>query len=131
AEQRVEAMPVAREQVLAKALRPVVDDYDLVLIDTTPALGQLLILALAAAHRALIVTQPEQWSADGLAELHKTIDLVAENSNQQLRTIGPLINAKQRTKHHDQIVAEDIIPAYGDGAWAAADEIIPQWIAIP
>ena len=47
---------VAREQVLARALRPVIDDYDVIIIDCQPSLGLLTVNALAAAHGVIILT---------------------------------------------------------------------------
>ncbi len=125
AETQVSAMRFGREKRLAAVMKPLLDDYDLILIDNTPSLGLLLINALVAADLALIITQPEQWSADGLAELHHTIDLVIEHHNRQLRPIGPLINGKRRSAHHDRIINDEIVPYYGDAAWSASDEVIP------
>lgn len=124
-ETRVAATTFGREQRLAVALQPLLGDYDLVLIDNTPALGLLLINALVAADQALIVTQPEQWSADGLAELHRTIDLVRQYHNDRLQPIGPLINGYRRCAQHERIIHEELIPHYGEAAWARPDEIIP------
>jgi len=129
AESRVGAMRFGREKRLADVLSPLLGDYDLVLMDNMPALGLLLINALTAAEFSLIVAQPEQWSADGLAELDKTIDLVIQYHNPRLRRLGPLINGKRRSAHHDRIV-EQIIAHYGDQAWSAQDEIIPLRAAI-
>lgn len=130
AEQLIETSQFGREFALRKALKPVLSGYDLVLVDNTPALGRLLILSLCAADQALVVTQPEQWSADGLYELHRTIDLVTEHYNDGLQAVGPLINGYRRTEQNRRIVGESIAHFYGDRAWSAQDEIIPMWAAV-
>src|SRR5690606_34786675 len=50
---------VAREQILARVLRPVEDDYDVILIDCQPSLGLLTVNALTAAHGVLIPLECE------------------------------------------------------------------------
>src|SRR5699024_11614924 len=45
---------VAREQMLSRALRPVIDDYDVVLIDCQPPLGLLTVNALTAADGVMV-----------------------------------------------------------------------------
>lgn len=130
AETQVASMRFGREQRLSKILKPLLSEFDLVLIDNTPALGMLLTNALVAADEALIISQPEQWSADGLAELHRTIELVIEHHNSGLQTVGPLINGKRRSAHHDRIINKEIVPFYGESAWTAQDEIIPLWAPI-
>jgi chromosome partitioning protein len=51
---------------LRKALEGVEENYDLVLIDCSPALGQMTTNALAAADFALIVVEPAALSARGV-----------------------------------------------------------------
>ncbi|WP_220480887.1 ParA family protein, partial [Halosaccharopolyspora lacisalsi] len=127
---QVESQRFGREHRFTHVLRPVLSAYDVVLVDTTPALGLLLTNALVAAEQALIVSQPEQWSADGLNELHNTIDLVAAYHNPKLTAVGPLINGKRKSQHHDRVLTEDISPYYGDQAWTSPDEVIPLWAPI-
>jgi len=61
---------VGREQALGRALRPVRDDYDMILVDCQPSLGLLTINALACAHSVLIrwsasTSRCAGWPADG------------------------------------------------------------------
>ena len=138
--EEIDRLKFGRDHALKNALAPdpaeqperrVIDEYDLVLIDTTPALGRLLLLALAAADFALPVTQPELWSADGLDALHETIDLVAQHHNPGLRSIGPIVNQVQTTRRHASVLREAIRPYYGEHGWTADEDLIPRWTDIP
>ena len=55
-----------REHVLARALVPVLDDYDAVLIDCPPSLGVLTINGLTAAEAVLVPLQCEALSHRGV-----------------------------------------------------------------
>ena len=72
---------VAREQVLARALRPVLDDYDVILIDCQPSLGLLTVNALTAAHGVLIPLECEFFALRGVALLVETIEKVQDRLN--------------------------------------------------
>ena len=50
---------VAREMVLARVLKPVLDDYDVILVDCQPSLGLLTVNALTAAHGVVIPLECE------------------------------------------------------------------------
>src|ERR1051325_8072453 len=56
---------IGRERALEKALAPVRDDYDFVLIDTPPSLGLLTITALVAAEAMIVPVQCEYLSLRG------------------------------------------------------------------
>ena len=64
---------VAREQILSRVLRPVLDDYDVVLIDCQPSLGLLTVNALTAAHGVVIPLECEFFARRGVALLVETI----------------------------------------------------------
>ena len=58
---------VGREHTLARALHPVLDRYDYVLIDCQPSLGLLTVNALACADTVVIPMECEYFSLRGLA----------------------------------------------------------------
>lgn len=80
---------LARETLLQKVLKPILPDYDFVLIDTPPSLGLLTINALTAStHGVIIPVQCEYLPLEGLGQLVHTINLVRENLNPALEVAG-------------------------------------------
>lgn len=77
---------------LRKALEGVHEQYDLVLIDCSPALGQMTTNALAAADFALIVVELAALSARGVAAVSDLIDGVWEQHNEELDIAGVVVN---------------------------------------
>ena len=60
------------------------DQYDYILIDCSPSLGPLTVMALTAANRVIIPIQTEFLAAVGLVRLIETIDAVKEHTNPHL-----------------------------------------------
>jgi chromosome partitioning protein len=81
-----------REVRLREALAQVIEDYDLILIDSAPSLDQLTINALTAADAAVIVTHTKKWSLDGLGQLLDTIGNVQRYYNPGLSVAGIIVN---------------------------------------
>ena len=105
---------VAREQTLARALRPVLPDYDLVLIDCQPSLGLLTVNALAASHGVVIPLECEYFALRGMALLVETIHKVQERINPDLELEGILATMyNARTVHHREVLAR-VVDAFGD-----------------
>jgi len=77
-----------REQRLRKALEPILEGYEFVVIDCPPTLGLLTINALVAADRVLVPLQCEFYALEGLTHLLKTVKLVRERLNPGLRFEG-------------------------------------------
>ncbi len=85
----VELVPLpGRERRLARALAPIRDDYDYVLMDCPPSLGLLTVNALTAADSVLIPIQCEYYALEGLGQLLSTIDLVRAHLNPELAIKG-------------------------------------------
>jgi chromosome partitioning protein len=107
---------MAREHRLARALEPVVERYDYVLIDCPPSLGLLTVNALVAAqHGVLIPVQCEYLALEGLGQLLKTIYRVRDNLNQRLTIAGVVLTMFDvRTNLAKQVVDEvrRYFPAY-------------------
>ena len=82
---------LARERVLKKALEPVKNNYDYILIDCPPSLGLLTVNALTAADSVLIPVQTEYYALEGLSALMNTIKLIKQDLNPELAIEGVLL----------------------------------------
>jgi chromosome partitioning protein len=96
-----------REHVLARALMPVQQDYDAVLIDCPPSLGVLTINGLTAAEAVIVPLQCEALSHRGVGQLLETIEDVRQFANERLRVLGVIPTMYDgRTTHARKILAE-------------------------
>ncbi|HTK67220.1 MAG TPA: AAA family ATPase [Pseudonocardia sp.] len=105
---------VGREHALARALRPVLADYDMILIDCQPSLGLLTINALACAHSVLIPLECEYFSLRGVALLIDTIDKVRDRLNPGLEISGILATMYDPRTLHTREVRDRVLEAFGD-----------------
>lgn len=80
-----------KEYRLKKSLDPIKEDYDLILLDTPPALGILTVNALTAADALLIPAQADIYSLQGIGQLYETIAAVEEYTNPMLQVLGILL----------------------------------------
>jgi chromosome partitioning protein len=105
---------VAREQALARVIAPVVDDYDLVIIDCQPSLGLLTVNALTAAHGVIIPLEAEFFALRGVALLVETIEKVTDRLNPRLRIDGILATMVDLRTLHSREVLDRVREAFGD-----------------
>lgn len=80
-----------REQRLKNGLAGVKDDYDYILIDCPPSLGQLSINAFTASDSIIIPVQSEYYALEGLSQLLNTVRLVQKHFNPELSIEGVLL----------------------------------------
>jgi chromosome partitioning protein len=91
---------MGREMTLRRALKDVKRSYDLVLIDCPPSLGLLTVNAVVAADQALISTEAQYFSLQGVEQALEVIELAKENLHQDLEWLGVVLNvADLRTIH--------------------------------
>lgn len=97
-----------REYRLRQALRPVVAEYDYVLIDCPPSLGLLTVNSLTAADSVLIPLQCEYYALEGLSQLLHTVELVKKGLNPELATEGILLTMFDGRANIAHQVAEEV-----------------------
>ena len=124
-----------REYMLKKAITPVIDKYDFILIDCAPSLGLLTLNALTSAHSVAIPIQCEYFALEGLGKLLNTIKSVQKIHNADLDIEGLLLTmydarlrlsnqvVEEVQKHFNEMVFKTIIqrnvrlseaPSYGE-----------------
>ncbi|MCU1407033.1 MAG: chromosome partitioning protein [Glaciihabitans sp.] len=119
---------VAREQILARVLRQVVNDYDVILIDCQPSLGLLTINALTAAHGVLIPLECEFFALRGVALLVETVDKVRDRLNPAIMLDGILPTMYDSRTLHSREVLERVVDAFGD---SVLETVIGRTVKFP
>lgn len=119
---------VGREQVLARALRPVVSDYDFIILDCQPSLGLLTVNALACAHGVIIPMECEYFSLRGLALLTDTVEKVADRLNFDLEILGILVTMFDRRTSHAREVMSRVVEVFEDRVF---DTVITRTVRFP
>ena len=111
-----------RDQRLKKALEPVLDRYDYVLIDCPPSLSMLTLNAFCCADGVLIPMQCEYYALEGLSDLITTVRRIYSEKNRNLRIVtllrvmyDPRITLQQQVsqqldQHFGDKVFKTIIP---------------------
>jgi chromosome partitioning protein len=105
---------VAREQVLTRVLRPVLDDYDVILIDCQPSLGLLTVNALTAAHGVIIPLECEFFAMRGVALLIETIEKITDRLNPRLQMDGILATMYDGRTLHSREVVRSVVDHFQD-----------------
>ena len=83
------------------------EPYRLVIIDCPPSLGQLTRSALAAAHRAVLVTDPTMFAVSGVQRAFDAVQTERQRGNHDLQPLGVLINrVRPRNTEHEFRISE-------------------------
>ncbi len=124
----VELVPAfSREHRLERALEGVSGRFDIIVVDCPPSLGLLTINALVAADEVLVPIQCEYYALEGLSQLLRTVELVAENLNRRLRVGGVALTMfDARTNLSQQVVAE-VRDYFGDLTYST---VIPRSVRL-
>jgi chromosome partitioning protein len=119
---------VAREQILARILRPILGNYDVIIIDCQPSLGLLTVNALTAAHGVLIPLNCEFFALRGVALLIETIEKVRDRLNPAIKLDGILATMYDPRTLHAREVVERLYEAFGDQVF---DTIVNRTVKFP
>lgn len=119
---------VGREQTLARVLRPVMKDYDFIILDCQPSLGLLTVNALACAQGVIIPMECEYFSLRGLALLTDTVEKVRDRLNFDLDILGILVTMFDRRTSHAREVMSRVVEVFGDQVF---DTVITRTVRFP
>ena len=105
---------ISRETILKRALEPVLDKYDYIIIDCPPALGLLTINALAACEGVIVPIQGEYYALEGLTQLIDTINMIKKKLNPKIGILGVVITMHDRRTQLTKQVVEEVQKYFGD-----------------
>ena len=105
---------IGREVTLRNGLRDLKRERDVILIDCPPTLGLLTVNALVAATHAILSTEAQYFSLQGMEQAVQVVDLARESLNPELELLGVCLNiANMRTRHARQTL-EALRERFGD-----------------
>ena len=103
---------IGGQQYLKRALGRLRSEYDVILIDCQPTMGQLTINALVASDEVIVPLQCEYFALHGFIELKGNIDKVRSFLNPDLNLIGILATMYDRKTLHNREVLTAILEKY-------------------
>jgi len=103
-----------REYALRRALEPLREDFDYMIIDCPPSLGMLTVNALSASDGVVIPMQCEYYALEGLTQLTITIRKVKQFYNEKLGITGILITMHNGRLNLSMQVQQELKKYYGD-----------------
>ena len=105
---------MGREMTLKRALRDVKRRHDLVLVDCPPALGLLTVNALVAADHALITSEAEYFSLQGVEQALEVVELAKESLHPDLEWLGVFLNVADMRLVHAREALRQLQERFGD-----------------
>ncbi len=103
---------IGGQQYLKRALARLRPEYDVILIDCQPTMGQLTINALVASDEVIVPLQCEYFALHGFIELKGNIEKVKSFLNPELNLIGILATMYDRKTLHNREVLTAILEKY-------------------
>jgi chromosome partitioning protein len=115
------------QRSLRRALEPIVDEYDYILIDCPPSLNMLTLNALVAAKSVMIPMQCEYYALEGLTALLNTVESIRGSLNPDLEIEGLLRTMFDPRNNLANDVTEQLTQHFGDKLYRT---VIPRNIRL-
>ena len=116
-----------REKSLCKALEPLKDEFDFILIDCSPSLGVITVNALAAADSVIIPVQAEYFALEGISQLLNTIRIIKSRLRPELEIEGFLLTMYDARLRLANQIFEELKGHFGDMVFTT---VIPRNIKL-
>jgi chromosome partitioning protein len=105
---------MGREMTLRRALKEVRRRYDIVLVDCPPSLGLLTVNAVVAADYALLSTEAQYFSLQGVEQALEVIELAKDNLHPELEWLGVVLNIADLRTIHSREALKSLRDRFGD-----------------
>ena len=120
--------PADQQACLRDFLAEVEGRFDVVLIDNPPNLHLCSWASLVASDWLVVPTQPEDYGAQGLREVHLSMAMVQAAANPDLRLLGYLLTMVSPRRAVHQLYEESLRRDYGDLVFAARVPEAPDFV---
>ena len=100
------------ERILSSILEPLREQYDYILIDTSPSLNILTINALCASDSVLITADTQLFAIVGISELLKTIQKIKKRVNASLTIKGILFTMCDNRTNLSKLLTQQVEEMY-------------------
>jgi chromosome partitioning protein len=127
ADDLLEAKKVNRELLLRRQLKPILSDFDVVLIDTPPAMRAATVNALVVADSVILPIDSSSFALLGMSQLLKTIAAISETHNPSLKilVLTTMFNKRQNL---DKIIRQQLEDFFGPGL--VLESIIHRYVGV-
>jgi chromosome partitioning protein len=105
---------MGREMTLRRALREAKRNHDVILLDCPPSLGLLTVNALVAADYALVSTEAQYFSLQGVEQALEVIELATESLHPDLEWLGVVLNIADLRTIHSREALEQLRERFDD-----------------
>jgi chromosome partitioning protein len=99
---------------LKDALAPSRGEFDLIVIDTPPALGIITVNALVAANYLLVPIQAAYYALEGTDDFLETFERIRARPNPELQLVGVVLTLFDKRTNLARDVHKQIRTAFGD-----------------
>lgn len=100
--------------LLAETIAPLKPEYDYIVIDLPPNLGDNTLNGLAASDFAVAIFSPEPFCFDGLIRYEETIELVQEEISPNMKFLGIITSMMDSVAALDEAIYQKAKKHYGD-----------------
>jgi len=112
ADDLLEAKKLNRELLLRRQMKPILPEFDVVLIDTPPAMRAATVNALVVADSVIIPIESSSFALLGMNQLLKTIAAISETHNPALKILA-LTTLFDRRQNLDRIIRQQVEHLFG------------------
>lgn len=116
-----------RERTLLRAIAPLKENYDFILIDCSPSLGVITVNALTAADSVIIPVQSEYFALEGISQLLNTIRIIKTRLKPALEIEGFLLTMYDARLRLANQIYEELKAHFGDMVFST---VIPRNIKL-